>query len=328
LLFALFKQGGLVRVGVDLGGTKIAVGLVDDSGTVIGRKRSPTLRDRGYAGVRDAVILLIRELLQEQNIPSSQLSSIGVAAAGQMDGLTQKILFAPNLGWVDVPLKEDIESALGVRVRVENDVNAATYGEWRFGSIKHVENLVGIFIGTGIGGGLILGGTIYKGFSNVGGELGHITLNPWGYRCNCGNTGCFEAYCGGLYITSRIRQRIEEGYRGRIWDLIDGDIESLHPGHVEEAAALGDELCARAWREVVEYLGAALQSIANLLNPEVIILGGRVILGTTRLIDESVAIMRRRAMPPSIEGLKIERATLEEDATILGVAFMDEQEQS
>ena len=151
-------------------------------------------------------------------------------------------------------------------------------------------------IGTGIGGGLILGGTIYRGFSNVGGELGHITLNPWGYRCNCGNTGCFEAYCGGLYITSRIRQHIEEGYRGKIWELIGGDIEALHPGYIEEAAARGDDLCARTWREVIEYLGCALQSIANLLNPEVIMLGGRVILGTSRLVDEAVAVMRRRAM--------------------------------
>jgi glucokinase len=317
-----------VRVGVDLGGTKIAIGLIDDSGAVTARKRSPTLRDRGYPAIRDALILMIRELLKERNVTLSQVSSVGVAAAGQIDGLTQKILFAPNLGWIDAPLKQDIESALKVRVRVENDVNAATYGEWRFGSTERVDNLVGVFVGTGIGGGLILGGKVYRGFSNVGGELGHITLNPWGYRCNCGNTGCFEAYCGGLYITSRIKQRIEEGYRGRIWELIGGDTEALHPGYVEEASMLGDELCARIWREVVEYLGAALQSIANLLNPQVILLGGRVILGATRLVDEAVEVMRRRAMPASIEGLRIERARLEEDATILGAAFMDEQAQT
>lgn len=315
-----------MRIGVDLGGTKIAVGLVDDRGTVIGRKRSPTLRDRGYAGIRDALILLIRELLQEQNLALGGVSSIGVAAAGQIDGLTGKILFAPNLGWIDAPLKEDIESAMDVPVYIDNDVNAAIYGEWRFGFAKPVRNLVGIFVGTGIGGGLIFGGSMYRGFSNVGGELGHITLNPWGYRCNCGNMGCFEAYCGGLYITSRIRQKLDEGYRGKIWELIDGDADALHPGYIEEASALGDELCARTWREVIEYFGAALQSIANLLNPEAIILGGKVILGTVRLVDEAVEVMRRRAMPASIEGLSIERARLGEDATILGAAFMDEQE--
>lgn len=317
-----------MRIGVDLGGTKIAIGLINDSGAVIGRKRSPTLRDRGYAGVRDALIVLIRGLLEEQNVTLDQISSIGVAAAGQVDATTQKICFAPNLGWIDAPLKKDIESTLGVRVCVENDVNAATYGEWRFGSTGQVEDLVGIFIGTGIGGGLILGGNIYRGFSNVGGELGHITLNPWGYRCNCGNMGCFEAYCGGLYITSRVRQRIEEGYRGKIWQLIGGDVEALHPGYVEEASELGDELCARIWREVIEYFGAALQSIANLLNPEVILLGGRVALGTAHLVDEAAEVMRRRAMPASIERLKIERARLEEDATILGAAFMDEKVQA
>lgn len=316
-----------MRVGIDLGGTKIAMGLVDDSGSVIGRKRSPTLRDRGYREIKDGLIVLVRELLEEYAVPLSRVSLIGVAAAGQIDGVTQDVLFAPNLGWTKAPLKDDIESALGVRVCVENDVNAATYGEWRFGSTDRVDNLVGIFVGTGIGGGLILGGKIYRGSSNVGGELGHMTLNPWGYRCNCGNTGCFEAYCGGLYVTSRVRQRIEEGYRGRIWDLLDGDLEALHPGLIEEAAALGDELCGTTWREVVEYLGAALQSIANLLNPEVILLGGRVVLGTRCLIDEAVKVMRRRAMPASIDGLRIERTKLEEDATILGAAFMSEQTQ-
>lgn len=316
-----------MRVGVDLGGTKIALGLVDDRGTVIGRRRSPTLRDRGYKDIKDALVLLIRELLQEQGVPFDQVSGVGVAAAGQVDGRTQKILFAPNLGWIDVPLKEDIESAVGLPVWVENDVNAATYGEWRFGSGQRVDNLVGVFVGTGIGGGLILGGKVYRGFSSVGGELGHITLNPWGYHCNCGNMGCFEAYCGGIYITSRIRERLEEGYRGKIWELIGGDIGALHPGYVEEASRLGDELCHRVWREVIEYLGAALQSIANLLNPEIILLGGGVIAGTARLVDEAVEVMGRRAMPASIEGLRIERARLGEDATILGAAFMDEQEQ-
>jgi glucokinase len=313
-----------VHIGIDLGGTKIAMGLVDDSGSVIGRKRSPTLRDRGYREIKDHLLLLIRELMGEHALLPTQVSSIGVAAAGQIDGATQKILFAPNLGWADAPLKEDMESVFGVRVLVENDVNAATYGEWRFGAAQGVENLVGIFIGTGIGGGLILGGRVYRGFSNVGGELGHITLNPWGYRCNCGNTGCFEAYCGGLSITSRMRQRIEEGHRGKIWGLTGGEPEALHPGLIEEAAMLGDELCGKMWREVVEYLGAALQSIANLLNPEVIVLGGRVVLGTAHLVDEAVAVMRKRAMPASIKDLRVVRASLEEDATILGAAFMNE----
>lgn len=314
-----------MRIGVDLGGTKIALGLIDESGAVIGRKRAPTLRDRGYLGVKDAIVALIGELLKEQDIALGQVSIVGIAAAGQIEAVTQKILFAPNLGWVDAPLKEDIESALGARVCVENDVNAATYGEWRFGSAEQAEDLVGIFVGTGIGGGLILGGKLYRGFSNVGGELGHITLNPWGHRCNCGNMGCFEAHCGGLYITSRVRQRIEEGYRGKIWQLIGGDIEALHTGYIEEAAELGDELCSRTWQEVIEYFGAALQSIANMLNPEVILLGGRVVLGAVNLVDQAVEIMRRRAMPASIRRLKVERARLEEDATILGAAFMDEQ---
>ncbi len=314
-----------MRIGIDVGGTKIAVGLVNESGQVTMRKKVKTDAHKGYPAVRDQINRLVRALLSEARDRTADVDRIGIACAGQIDQRTQKILFSPNLNWTDVPLKHDVEAASGIQTFVENDVNAGTYGEWRFGFQGENSNVVGIFIGTGIGGGLILNGRLFRGSRGVGGELGHITLNPYGYPCHCGNRGCFETYSGGSYIVNRVKKRLDQGYRGKLWDIIDGRVVALHAGHVEAAYLLGDDLCKEVWQEVVEYLGAALQSIANLLNPELIILGGGVMTGTKRLLDEARLVMERRAMQASIAGLKIERARMGDDATLLGAAFvMDE----
>jgi glucokinase len=202
-------------------------------------------------------------------------------------------------------------------------VNAATYGEWRFGAAKGTNNVLGVFIGTGIGGGIIIHGRVYRGFSNVGAEIGHMILNPYGYPCNCGNSGCLEAYCGGVYIVERVKKQINNGYRGKVWNLINGDINSLHAGHIEYGAALGDDLCEAVWTEVLEYLGAGLASMANLLNPELIVLGGGVVYGTRHLIKDVKPIMKKRAMAASLKNMKLVKARLKEDAAILGAAFVE-----
>jgi len=314
-----------MRIGIDIGGTKIAVGLISESGQVTMRRKVKTDALKGYPGVRDQIHSLVGTLLSEARTNSAGITRIGIACAGQIDHATQKVLFSPNLNWTDAPLKRDVEAATGIQTSIENDVNAGTYGEWKFGFHEEASNVVGIFMGTGIGGGLILNGRLFRGSHGVGGELGHITLNPFGYQCRCGNRGCFEAYCGGSYIEERVRQRLTEGYRGQLWDIVEGRAGSVHVGHIEQAYLLGDDLCTETWREVVEYLGAGLQSVANLINPDLIIFGGGVVRGTKRLIDEARLVMERRAMRASIADLKIERARLGDDATLLGAAFvMDE----
>jgi glucokinase len=316
---------GPMRIGIDVGGTKIAAGLVNESGRVITRKLVKTDAHKGYPSVKDQMHRMIRALFSEAGIKAGSIERIGIACAGQIDQRTQTILFSPNLNWSNAPLKQDIEAATGIETFIENDVNAGTYGEWKFGFLGEGSNVVGIFMGTGVGGGLILNSRLFRGSHGVAGELGHITLNPHGYPCNCGSRGCFEAYCGGSHIVSRARERLGQGYRGKLWDVIEGHVDGLHAGHIEEAYFLGDDLCREIWQEVIEYLGAALQSIANLLNPELIILGGGVVAGTKRLIDEVRPVMERRAMQASIAGLKVERARLGVDAAMLGAAFvMDE----
>lgn len=297
------------------------IGLVDESGAVTARRRLPTESRAGYPATRDRMIAGIDALLRESGVAASDVKKVGVAAAGQVAGDT--IVFSPNLHWDHLPVRRDIEDATGIPTYLENDVNAATYGEWRFTLDAGPGDVVGMFIGTGIGGGLIFGRRLYRGFSGVAAEIGHMTLNPAGYRCNCGNTGCFESFCGGVYVAGRVKARIEEGYRGKIWDIVGGDPDKLHAGHVEEACYQGDELCARIWKEVIEYLGIGLQNIVNLLNPEVIICGGGVVAGTRYLLDEARKVMARRAAGPSVKGMRIQKAALGEDAVILGVSCID-----
>ena len=312
-----------MRIGIDIGGTKILAGLIDERGRVIYKKKIPAAKEKGYRGVRNDVVGLIKGLLQENNIKIQKIRRVGIASAGQIDNRTGKILFSPNLGWHNVPLKDDIEKAIGIDVFMENDVNAATYSEWKFGLKGIPRDAIGVFVGTGIGGGIVINKRLYRGFSNVGGEVGHITLNPYGYECRCGNRGCFESYCGGSYITERVKAEITAGYKGKIWGMIEGKLDSLNTGHIEEAYLLGDILCRRIWKEVIEYMGAALAGIVNLLNPETVILGGGVIYGSKYLTDETRAVVERRAMQASLKGLKIIKARLGEDAGIIGAAFID-----
>lgn len=312
-----------MRIGIDIGGSKIAAGLVNRRGRVVSKKRISVEKQKAYVKVRDDIALLIDKLVMENGIEKTRIERIGIASAGQIDNKTGNILFSPNLGWQNVPLRADLEEICCVKTSIENDVNAAIYGEWRFSLLKCACNVLGVYIGTGVGGGIIIDGKVYRGFSNVGGEVGHITLNPYGYPCNCGNTGCFEAYCGGSYIAERARQGLKSGYRGKLWGILGGNPDILHVGHIEEGCLLGDELCETLWREVIEYMGAALASLVNLLNPEIIVLGGGVVYGTQRLIDEVRPIVEKRAMAPSIKGLQIIRAKLEEDAAIVGAAFIE-----
>ena len=314
-----------MRIGIDVGGTKIAAGLVNNAGKVIAHRKIKTDTVKGYAAVLDQINSLVGALLSEAEARRSVINCLGIACAGQIDRMTQNVLFSPNLNWRDVPLKSDVEAATGIPTFVGNDVNAGTYGEWRFGFNREGSDVVGIFIGTGIGGGLIINRRMFRGSHGVGGEIGHITLNPFGYQCHCGNRGCFEAYCGGSYVERRVRERLDAGCRGKLREIIKGRVETLNVRTIEEGYFLGDDLCVEIWTEVIEYLGSALQSIVNVLNPELIIFGGGVVKGTKRLIEEARSVMERRAMPASVRDVKIEYARLGNDAALLGAAFLADE---
>ena len=194
----------VLTLGVDLGGTKVEMALVDAAGRIVASQRRPTQPEKGPDAVIADIVACVETCLGEAG---KAAQSLGVGVAGQLDR-TGTLRFSPNLGWRNVSLKVKLEEALGIPVVIDNDVRAATRGEWRHGAGQGVNDLVCLFVGTGIGGGVVSGGRILEGCSNTAGELGHMTIVADGRRCHCPNRGCLEAYAGGWAIAERAQETV------------------------------------------------------------------------------------------------------------------------
>ncbi|MFC5471362.1 ROK family protein [Cohnella suwonensis] len=259
-----------VYAGIDLGGTKILAVLTDENGTKLRHAETSTNAAEGEEAVIGRMIALLREMLE----PGEKLASIGVATAGTLNAAEGIVATAANLGWHQVPLGKKLENAFGVPVRLENDANAAAYGEWAAGAGKGTQDCVYVTVSTGIGAGIVSSGKLIRGRDSSAGELGHITLDWNGPRCPCGNVGCVELYASGTAI-GRAGQRLaaERPEEAATLLAIAGGA-AITSRHVAEAAAAGDGLSLGVLREAGRALGTALVSIIHMTNPEAIVLGG------------------------------------------------------
>ena len=300
------KESGLA-VGVDLGGTKIASVLLDPSGRVLGSDRRPTHAEDGPSGV------VANDVESVRAVAGTTPSAVGVGVAAQVDR-EGNVRFAPNLRWSDVPLGPTLEKAFGVPVSVLNDVRAATVGEWHHGVARGVTDLVCLFLGTGLGGGVVSGGTLLQGASNAAGELGHLTIVTNGRRCTCPNAGCLEAYVGVAAIAERAREIARDGASPATGGM------DVTAEEVLRRAAAGDPLARRLLDETREYLAAGLVGIANAFNPKLIVAGGGVFEGAPDLFDSALALARPRILPSIAEVLRGARAALGEQAVAIGAA--------
>lgn len=310
-----------LTIGIDLGGTKVETALVDDGGTVVGGGRRPTGAQRGAEGIlADLALCLEEECLAVAQRP---VLGVGVGVAGQVDPETGTVLRAPNLEWRDFPLKQRLERAIGLPVSVINDVQAATYGEWTCGAGRSVQNLVCLFVGTGVGGGVVTSGSLMRGCDGTAGELGHTILDWHGPRCTCRNRGCLEAFASGWAIARRARAAAEAhpAEARALLDLAGGDPEGVTAEIVVQAAHSGDPLAARLMRETGEALGAGIAAIANAFNPCMVILGGGVIEGMPELVAAAEAEARRRALEAAIVSLQVVKAGLGKHAGTVGAAM-------
>jgi glucokinase len=248
--------------------------------------------------------------------------------AGQCLGATGVVMNAPNLGWRDVPVGELLHRALGIPVLVANDLSVAAWGERCFGAAKGIDDVALVFVGTGVGSGLILGGRLHNGATGVAGEFGHIKVRPIRpetpvRRCGCGEWGCLEAYTSGVNVATRVREEIAAGAETRVLDLAGGDAARITAGVVDQAYEGGDGYAISLWSEVGEMLGTAIANLATLLNPARVILGGGVLLGAANLsalvrrhLDEKVSRTAGR-------GLTVEQAWLGDDAGVIGAAVLE-----
>src|SRR5215510_5197634 len=245
------NQSG-VTIGVDLGGTKVETAVVDDSGRVVASRRHPTDPDSGYRAVIDAIIESVNVFVGRYPV-----KGVGVGVAGQIDTAAGTVRFAPNLKWTDVPLGPELSQALGLPAVVVNDVQAAAWGEFRHGAGRGATDMVALFVGTGIGGGIVEGGRLMKGDAGAAGELGHTTVVAGGRKCHCPNHGCLEAYAGGWAIADRAREAIaQNGQAGRQLLSLAGRAENITAAMVSQAYHDADPLSVQLIEETARYLAA------------------------------------------------------------------------
>lgn len=302
-------------VGVDIGGTKIEAALVDDSGVVRHLHREATRADQGLTAVLARLRACIQTVLGRAPGP---VRAVGIGFAGQVNASTGVVYYAPNLpGWRDVPLKAELEAALGLPVFVLNDVHAAAWAERTYGAGQGWDDLVCVFIGTGVGGGVILGGRLQTGASGSLGEIGHMPIVADGRTCRCGGRGCLEAYVGGWAIAEQVQADIRD--HPAEW----GDVEPPEAFTAETLADLYRRGHPRAqyWFDRLgRYLGFGMVGVVNVLNPQGLILGGGVLQGFPEWTEVVAATIREWALPSAARIVEVRLAGLGRHGGLIGAA--------
>jgi glucokinase len=315
-------------VGVDLGGTKILSGVFDHSLECVGTAKLSTKSTRGVDKVIERIARCAQDAVDEADLTFKQIAGVGIGAPGAVDFDAGTVIFAPNLdGWKEINLKKELEKILGVPVFVENDCNISTLGVYVSELKSKPRSMVGVFVGTGIGGGLIVDGELYSGAGHTAGEVGHMVIDVNGPKCGCGNKGCFEALASRTAIFQQIKAGIKDGQKTLLTEMLGEDLSDLRSGDLRKAIRRGDKFVDRIIEGASEYIGIATANLINVLNPEVFVLGGGVI---EALEDEMMSVIvetaKDYAMPGTLKGVEIVASKLGDNAGITGAAVLARKE--
>jgi glucokinase len=311
-------------VGVDLGGTNIVAGaMLEDGSKQYGMRSIATSAELGAEGVADRIVGLVEgvilDTIAQTEAHRRDFIGIGVGAPGPLDRERGVVIVAPNLGWRDFPLLDRITEHLGMPATLDNDANCATVGEWWQGAARGGRNVVGMTIGTGIGGGLILDGQLFHGSSDVAGEIGHTTIDLNGRHCKCGNYGCLEAYASGPAIATRAREiLVREETASLLPSLVGGQLERVTAQTVYDAAKQGDAVANEIVRDTARYLGAGVANLLNTFNADVVVIAGGVTQAGDTLFVPLQAEVRRRAFKPGLEAARMVPGSLPGTAGVVG----------
>jgi glucokinase len=311
---------GEIIVGIDMGGTQLRFALFDDDYRILSRHAEATLPAQGSGAVLDRIIARVEALSEQAG--RDGLRAVGVSAPGPLDPFRGVILQAPNFpGWRDVPLTDRLSRALDCPVFVGNDANLAALAEQRRGAGQGLSDVVYITVSTGIGGGVISGGRLVLGRHGLGGEVGHMTLEPQGPRCNCGNRGCLEALASGSALGRQARELVQAGARTLIADLAEGDPERITARLVHQAAGRGDAVAIDLFRRAGMYLGIGIANLMAVLNPAMIIVGGSVAKAGHLLFVPMQATIRERIYESFWRDCPVVLAALGDDVGLIGAAI-------
>jgi len=311
-------------IGVDIGGTNITVALVTEKGEIARKIRMSTRAEEGETKTIERIVRALDIVMD--GLPSNSIRGIGIGAAGDIYQKKGIVRFSPNLSWKNVPLVRLIRKKFNMKVVLDNDANAAAWGAYNLEAGKKAKSLLCVTLGTGVGGGLILDGKIYHGASGSAGEIGHITLNPQGQKCKCGNYGCLETYVGSGYIIKKVVSEIKKGNKSLINKIAGGNLKSITPETIQTAALKGDKLARRIWREAGKNLGIALSGVINLLNPDVIVFGGGLAKAGDLIFKPMKVEAKKRTFKSPFDKVKFSCTKLGEDLGVVGAALLTLQE--
>lgn len=307
-------------IGVDLGGTKIAAALVDSNGKVTHEAVVATNSKEGPEAIVKRIAALVNEIRKATKEMPCQ--AVGVAVAGQVDSENGNVVFAPNLDWHNFALKTQLEKLIDLPIAIVNDVRAATYGEWYFGAGRSLKDFICLFVGTGIGGGIVSGGNLMEGQNNSAGELGHMVVDIGGRKCSCKNRGCLEALASGWAIAEIaqeiVAQKPEDGKA--LLKAAGGNLKSINAKMVVNLALEKDPLSLQIIDGMTKALIAGVVTLVNAFNPSHIILGGGLINGMPELVERISVEVKRQALKVASHHLSIVQAELKADAGVIGAA--------
>ncbi|MBC9957609.1 ROK family glucokinase [Yimella sp. cx-51] len=314
-------MSGDLAIGIDIGGTKVAGGLVAPDGTVLERTRRDTPhRSTAPHVVEDVIVDAVTELLAKAQTPPV---AIGIGAAGFVSSDRATVVFAPHLSWRHEPLREALRRRIELPVFVDNDANASCWAEWRYGAVRDESHVVMVNLGTGIGGAILTDGQMQRGRFGIAGEFGHMQVVPEGHRCECGNRGCWEQYASGNALVREARSLIAANspLAADLSAMVEGDASRLTGPMITEAARGGDPIAAELLAEIGTWLGVGLANLANAFDPGSFVIGGGVSAAGPMLLDPARAAFRRhlsgRGYRPEAS---IVKAQLDNEAGLIGAA--------
>ncbi|KPL25372.1 MAG: hypothetical protein AMJ93_00270 [Anaerolineae bacterium SM23_84] len=317
MLLELSPEGGCA-VGVEIGVDFVSVVLTDFIAQVLWRKRIPSDPKDRQGIIVSRTEDLVQEALSIGTERGLRILGVGLGVPGLVDLQQGTLVFAPNLGWSDVPFRQMWTERFDAPVFVENEANAAALGEYYFGLARNVQTLVYLSAGVGLGGGIILNGRLFRGSSGYAGEVGHMTVDPNGELCGCGKRGCWETVVGPRAIVRRVRQALESGAESQIGTLVENDLSHIDVGVVVEAAQAGDLVAQTALEEIGVHLGIGISNLVNTFNPEMVVLGGALSLASPFLLPVVEETVREHALEQPREILRIAASAHGAEACVMG----------
>lgn len=309
-------------IGVDIGGTNVTAGLVSNDGNILLQKRCPTLPSRGLDTVIKDIVNLIKDVIN-QAPNCEEVLGIGIGVPGVADKLTGNVISCVNLGWKNVPLGKTLEKEFNKPIYIDNDASVAALAEFENGALKGTQNSILITLGTGVGGGFIINGKLYGGTNNVGSEIGHMVIGENFYNCNCGKNGCFETFSSATALIKYTRKLMEETNENTtIGDFIGDDLDKLDAKIIFDCAKAGDKLALSSVNRLIDYLVIGITNLINLLDPEVIALGGGISKAGDYLLELIENKISDKILFKDLDYSKIVLAEHGNDAGIIGSAML------